>query len=199
MTPDGKKAAVGQPRPWRRSPSTPTSSTSTRLAQPSAIGNGHNDVHQLFMTKPGRRWSLTVPGGMGTLRENGAEPEMGRRAASARARQEPRFTDDHLVLCAVRGGRTRSAAFKFVEFLLRPENRRGASSHCRRVKSAAKMPRFPPPSTSPGRRAAARSPVPVTDQASARSPISSAMPCSRCSPAERRTAEDDAAADQQAF
>jgi len=141
LTPDGKKSAFAQPESVAALRFYTDLLVKHKAAQPSAMANGLNDVNQLFMT--GRAGMIIDgPWRQGTLREQAPTLNWALAQLPPAAGKTPRFLTSSWYYTLFKGGRNQEAAFKFVEFLLRPENMARSVVTLPGRRSAARDPRF---------------------------------------------------------
>ena len=112
-----------------------------KAAQPSAMANGLNDVNQLFMT--GKvAMIIDGPWRQGSLREQAPNLKWSVAQLPPAAGKTPRYLTSSWYYTMFKGGKNQEAAFRFVEFLLRPENMAKSVVTLPARKSAARDPRF---------------------------------------------------------
>lgn len=141
LTPDGKKSAFAQPESVAALRFYTDLLVKHKAAQPSAMANGLNDVNQLFMT--GRAGMIIDgPWRQGTLREQAPTLNWALAQLPPAAGKTPRYLTSSWYYTLFKGGRNQEAAFKFVEFLLRPENMARSVVTLPGRRSAARDPRF---------------------------------------------------------
>jgi multiple sugar transport system substrate-binding protein len=141
LTPDGKKSAFAQPESVAALRFYTDLLVKHKAAQPSAMANGLNDVNQLFMT--GRAGMIIDgPWRQGTLREQAPTLNFALAQLPPAAGKTPRYLTSSWYYTLFKGGRNQDAAFRFVEFLLRPENMAKSVVTLPGRKSAARDPRF---------------------------------------------------------
>ena len=121
LTPDGKKSAFAQPESVAALKFYTDLLVKHKATQPSAMANGLNDVNQLFMT--GRAGMIIDgPWRQGSLREQAPNLKWAVAQLPPAAGKTPRYLTSSWYYTLFKGGRNQDAAFKFVDFLLRPEN-----------------------------------------------------------------------------
>ena len=148
LTPDGKKSAFGQPDSVAALRFYTDLLVKYKAAQPSAMANGLNDVNQLFMT--GRAGMIIDgPWRQGTLREQAPNLKWSLGQLPPAAGKSPRYLTSSWYYTLFKGGRNQEAAFKFVDFLLKPENMAKSVVTLPARKSAARDPRFATPAYKP--------------------------------------------------
>ena len=148
LTPDGKKSAFGQPDAVAALRFYTDLLVKYKAAQPSAMANGLNDVNQLFMT--GRAGMIIDgPWRQGTLREQAPNLKWSLGQLPPAAGKTPRYLTSSWYYTLFKGGRNQEAAFKFVDFLLKPENMARSVVTLPARKSAALDPRFATPAYKP--------------------------------------------------
>lgn len=148
LTPDGKKSAFGQPDAVAALRFYTDLLVKFKAAQPSAMANGLNDVNQLFMT--GRAGMIIDgPWRQGTLREQAPNLKWSLGQLPPAAGKTPRYLTSSWYYTLFKGGRNQEAAFKFVDFLLKPENMARSVVTLPARKSAALDPRFATPAYKP--------------------------------------------------
>jgi multiple sugar transport system substrate-binding protein len=148
LTPDGKKSAFGQPDAVAALRFYTDLLVKYKAAQPSAMANGLNDVNQLFMT--GRAGMIIDgPWRQGTLREQAPNLKWSLGQLPPAAGKMPRYLTSSWYYTLFKGGRNQEAAFKFVDFLLKPENMAKSVVTLPARKSAARDPRFATPAYKP--------------------------------------------------
>jgi len=141
LTPDGKKSAFGQPDAIAALRFYTDLLVKYKAAQPSAMANGLNDVNQLFMT--GRAGMIVDgPWRQGTLKEQAPNLKWSLGQLPPAAGKTPRYLTSSWYYTLFKGGRNQEAAFKFVDFLLKPENMARSVVTLPARKSAARDPRF---------------------------------------------------------
>jgi multiple sugar transport system substrate-binding protein len=141
LTPDGRKSAFAQPESVAALRFYTDLLVKHKAAQPSAMANGLNDVNQLFMT--GRAGMIIDgPWRQGTLREQAPTLNFALAQLPPAAGKSPRYLTSSWYYTLFKGGRNPDAAFRFVEFLLRPENMARSVVTLPGRKSAARDPRF---------------------------------------------------------
>ena len=141
LTPDGRKSAFAQPESVAALRFYTDLLVKHKAAQPSAMANGLNDVNQLFMT--GRAGMIIDgPWRQGSLREQAPNLKWSVAQLPPAAGKSPRYLTSSWYYTLFRGGRNQEAAFKFVEFLLRPENMAKSVVTLPGRKSAARDARF---------------------------------------------------------
>jgi multiple sugar transport system substrate-binding protein len=148
LTPDGKKSAFGQPDAVAALRFYTDLLVKYKAAQPSAMANGLNDVNQLFMT--GRAGMIIDgPWRQGTLKEQAPNLKWSLGQLPPAAGKTPRYLTSSWYYTLFKGGRNQEAAFKFVDFLLKPENMARSVVTLPARKSAARDPRFATPAYKP--------------------------------------------------
>ena len=148
LMPDGKKSAFGQPDSVAALRFYTDLLVKYKAAQPSAMANGLNDVNQLFMT--GRAGMIIDgPWRQGTLREQAPNLKWSLGQLPPAAGKSPRYLTSSWYYTLFKGGRNQEAAFKFVDFLLKPENMAKSVVTLPARKSAARDPRFATPAYKP--------------------------------------------------
>ena len=148
LTPDGKKSAFGQPDAVAALRFYTDLLVKYKAAQPSAMANGLNDVNQLFMT--GRAGMIIDgPWRQGTLKEQAPNLKWSLGQLPPAAGKTPRYLTSSWYYTLFKGGRNQEAAFKFVDFLLKPENMAKSVVTLPARKSAARDPRFATPAYKP--------------------------------------------------
>jgi multiple sugar transport system substrate-binding protein len=148
LTPDGKKSAFGQPDAVAALRFYTDLLVKYKAAQPSAMANGLNDVNQLFMT--GRAGMIIDgPWRQGTLREQAPNLKWSLGQLPPATGKSPRYLTSSWYFTLFKGGRNQEAAFKFVDFLLKPENMAKSVVTLPARKSAARDPRFATPAYKP--------------------------------------------------
>ena len=141
LTADGKKSAFAQPDSVAALRFYTDLLVKHKAAQPSAMANGLNDVNQLFMT--GRvGMIIDGPWRQGTLREQAPNLKWALAELPPAAGKAPRFLTSSWYYTLFKGGKNQEAAFRFVEFLVRPENMAKSVVTLPARKSAARDPRF---------------------------------------------------------
>jgi ABC-type glycerol-3-phosphate transport system substrate-binding protein len=141
LTPDGKKSAFAQPNSVAALRFYTDLLVKHKAAQPSAMANGLNDVNQLFMT--GRvGMIIDGPWRQGSLREQAPNLKWAVAQLPPAAGKAPRYLTSSWYYTLFKGGKNPDAAFRFVEFLLRPENMAKSVVTLPARKSAAADPRF---------------------------------------------------------
>jgi multiple sugar transport system substrate-binding protein len=121
LTPDGKRSAFGQPEAVAALRFYTDLLVKHKAAQASAMANGLNDVNQLFMT--GRAGMIVDgPWRAGTLREQAPNLKWAVAQFPPAAGKTPRYLTSSWYYSLFKGGRNQAETFRFVEFLLRPEN-----------------------------------------------------------------------------
>jgi len=141
LTADGKKSAFAQPNSVAALRFYTDLLVKHKAAQPSAMANGLNDVNQLFMT--GRvGMIIDGPWRQGSLREQAPNLKWAVAQLPPAAGKTPRYLTSSWYYTLFKGGKNPDAAFRFVEFLLRPENMARSVVTLPARKSAAADPRF---------------------------------------------------------
>ena len=112
------------------------------------MANGLNDVNQLFMTG---RASMIVDGPwrQGSLREQAPTLKWAVAQVPPAAGKSPRYLTSSWYYTLFKGGKNQEAAFKFVDFLVKPENMARSVVTLPARKSAARDPRFATPEYKP--------------------------------------------------
>lgn len=148
LTPDGRRSAFGAPQGVAALRFYTDLLVRHHAAQPSAIANGLNDVNQLFMAG---RASMIIDGQwrMGTLREHAPNLRWSVAQLPPAAGLAPRFLTSSWYYALFRGGQHQEETFRFVEFLLRPENMARSVVTLPARRSAAANPRFATPDYAP--------------------------------------------------
>ena len=141
LTPDGKKSAFAQPNSVAALRFYTDLLVKHKAAQPSAMANGLNDVNQLFMT--GKvAMIIDGPWRQGSLREQAPNLKWAVAQLPPAAGKSPRYLTSSWYYTLFKGGKNQEAAFRFVEFLTRPENMARSVVTLPARKSAARDPRF---------------------------------------------------------
>lgn len=141
LTPDGKKSAFAQPESVAALRFYTDLLVKHKAAQPSALANGLNDVNQLFMT--GRAGMIIDgPWRQGSLREQAPTLKWSVAQLPPATGKAPRYLTSSWYYTLFKGGRNQTEAFKFVDYLLRPENMARSVVTLPARKSAARDPRF---------------------------------------------------------
>jgi ABC-type glycerol-3-phosphate transport system substrate-binding protein len=141
LTPDGKKSAFNQPEAVEALRFYTDLLVKHKAAQPSAMANGLNDVNQLFMAG---KVSMIIDGPwrMGTLREQAPNLKWAVAQLPPAAGKNPRFLTSSWYYAMFKGGKNQDETFRFVQFLLQPENMAKSVVTLPARKSAAQNPRF---------------------------------------------------------
>ena len=148
LTPDGKKSAFGQPESVAALRFYTDLLVKYKAAQPSAMANGLNDVNQLFMT--GRAGMIIDgPWRQGSLLEQAPNLKWAVAQLPPVAGKAPRYLTSSWYYALFKGGRNQAETFKFVEFLLKPENMAKSVVTLPARKSASRDPRFATPAYKP--------------------------------------------------
>lgn len=135
-----------------------------KVVQPSAIGNSHNDVRQLFMTQQ-VAMMIDGPWARGTLKEMAPTVKWSVGQIPRVGTQKPRFTMSSWYYVVFAPNRGQEDSKKFVKFLLQPENMARSVVTIPGRKSAAAMPRYQTPDWKPWVEAAPYGePLPITDK-----------------------------------
>jgi multiple sugar transport system substrate-binding protein len=135
-----------------------------KVVQPSAIGNSHNDVRQLFMTQQ-VAMMIDGPWARGTLKEMAPSVKWSVGQIPRVGNQKPRFTMSSWYYVTFAPSTVRQESKKFVKFLLQPENMARSVVTIPGRKSAAVMARFQTPDWKPWIEAAPHGePLPITDK-----------------------------------
>ena len=164
LTPDGKKAAVNDAAGVAALTFYTDLLNKHAIAQPSAIGNGHGDVRQLFMTKQVAMF-IDGPWARGTLREMAPSVNWSVGQIPAAPGKQPRFTTTTWNYVIFEATQNKDAAWKFIEFLVRPENQSRSVVTLPARLSAAKTARFSTPDFEPWLAALPHGqPFPITDR-----------------------------------
>jgi multiple sugar transport system substrate-binding protein len=141
LTPDGKKSAFAQPESVAALRFYTDLLVKHKAAQPSAMANGLNDVNQLFMTgKVGM--IIDGPWRQGSLREQAPNLKWALAELPPVAGKAPRYLTSSWYYTVFKGSKNQDAAFRFIEFLVRPENMAKSVVTLPARKSAARDPRF---------------------------------------------------------
>ena len=141
LTSDGKKSAFAQPQSVAALRFYTDLLVKHKAAQPSALANGLNDVNQLFMT--GRAGMIIDgPWRQGSLREQAPNLKWAVAQLPPAAGKAPRYLTSSWYYTLFKGSRNQAEAFKFITFLLRPENMAKSVVTLPARKSAARNPRF---------------------------------------------------------
>lgn len=141
LTPDGRKSAFAAPDSVAALRFYTDLLIKHKAAQPSAMANGLNDVNQLFMTG---RASMIVDGPwrQGSLREQAPTLKWAVAQVPPAAGKSPRYLTSSWYYTLFKGGKNQEAAFRFVDFLVKPENMARSVVTLPARKSAARDPRF---------------------------------------------------------
>jgi multiple sugar transport system substrate-binding protein len=135
-----------------------------KVVQPSAIGNSHNDVRQLFMTQQ-VAMMIDGPWARGTLKEMAPAVKWSVGQIPRVGSLKPRFTMSSWYYVAFAPSQVREESKKFVKFLLEPENMARSVVTIPGRKSAAAMARFQTPDWKPWIEAAPYGePLPISDK-----------------------------------
>lgn len=138
--------------------------TKHKVVQPSAIGNSHNDVRQLFMTQQ-VAMMIDGPWARGTLKEMAPTVKWSVGQIPRVGNQKPRFTMSSWYYVAFAPGKAQGESKKFVKYLLQPENMARSVVTIPGRKSAAAMARFQTPDWKPWIEAAPHGePLPITEK-----------------------------------
>lgn len=164
LTADGKHSAFGQPEAVQALQFYGDLLNKYHGAQTSALGNGMNDVNQLFQTQ---QVAMIIDGPwlQGTLRE--MVPNLKWKVAQMppAAGKSPRFLSSSWYYTMFQAGRAKPEAFKLIEYATRPENMAKSVVTLPARKSAAKDARFAGPEFAPWIEAVPNAvPFPVTDK-----------------------------------
>ena len=148
LTPDGKKSAFGQPNAVAALKFYTDLLVRHKAAQPSAMANGINDVNQLFLTG---RCAMIVDGPwrQGSLREQAPNLKWAVAPMPPAAGKAQRLLTSSWYYAQFKGGKNQAETFRFVEFLLKPENMARSVVTLPGRKSAAKDARFSAPAFAP--------------------------------------------------
>ena len=148
LTADGKKSAFGQKEAVDALRFYTDLLVKHKAAQPSAMANGINDVNQLFLTG---RAAMIVDGPwrQGSLREQAPNLKWAVAPMPPAAGKQTRLLTSSWYYTMFRGAKNQAETFKFVEFLLRPENMARSVVTLPARKSAATNARFAAPAYAP--------------------------------------------------
>jgi multiple sugar transport system substrate-binding protein len=164
LGPDGKKAAVNDANGVAALTFYTDLLNKHAIAQPSAVGNGHNDVRQLFLTKQ-VAMIIDGPWARGTLREMAPSLNWSVGRIPAAPGKAPRFTTTTWNYVVFDGGQNKDAAWKLIEFLVRPENQARSVVTLPARQSAARTARFAAAEFEPWLAALPHGqPFPITDR-----------------------------------
>ena len=141
ITPDGKKAAINTPEAVQALTFYTDLLNKHGIAQPSAISDGLNEVRQLFLTKQ-VAMMIDGPWARGTIREMAPTVNWSVGRFPAVPGNEPAFTTTTWNYVLFDNSRNKDAAWKLIEYLVRPENQARSVVSLPARQSAAKMPRF---------------------------------------------------------
>lgn len=141
LSPDGKKAVVNDANGVAALAFYTDLLLKHGIAQPSALGNGHNDVRQLFMTKQ-VAMIIDGPWARGTLREMAPTLHWSVGRIPAAPGKEPRFTMTSWHYATFAAGKNQEAVARLVAYLVQPENQSRSVVTLPARRSAAAMPRF---------------------------------------------------------
>ena len=141
ITPDGKKAAINTPEAVAALTFYTDLLNKHRIAQPSAMSDGLNEVKQLFMTKQ-VAMMIDGPWARGTLREMAPTVNWSVARFPSVPGKEPAFTTTTWNYVLFDNSQNKDAAWKFIDFLVKPENQSRSVVSLPARQSAAKMPRF---------------------------------------------------------
>ena len=141
LSPDGKKAVVNDANGVAALTFYTDLLLKHGIAQPSAVGNNHNDVRQLFMT---RQVAMIIDGpwARGTLREMAPTLNWSVGRIPAAPGREPRFTMTSWHYTTFAQGKNQEAVARLVAYLVRPENQARSVVTLPARQSAAALPRF---------------------------------------------------------
>lgn len=148
LTPDGRKSAFAQPESIAALRFYTDLLVKHKAAQPSAMANGLNDVNQLFLTG---RAAMIIDGPWrgGSLREQAPNLQWAVAQLPPAAGKSPRYLTSSWYYAMFKGGRNQTEAFRFVEFLLKPENMARSVVTLPARRSAARDARFATPAYAP--------------------------------------------------
>lgn len=134
------------------------------IAQPSAIGNSHGDVRQLFMTNQ-VAMIIDGPWARGTLREMAPNVNWSVGQIPAADGEEPRFTTTSWYYTVFEASENKDEVWDFIAYLTETENMSAGVVTLPARKSAAETERFQDPEYDPWIAALPYGePFPVTDQ-----------------------------------
>jgi multiple sugar transport system substrate-binding protein len=148
LTADGKKSAFGDADAVSALKFYTDLLVRHKASQPSAMANGLNDVNQLFLTG---RVAMIVDGPwrQGSLREQAPNLKWAVAPMPPAAGKAQRLLTSSWYYAPFKGGKNHAETFKFVEFLLKPENMAKSVVTLPGRKSAAKDARFSSPDYAP--------------------------------------------------
>ena len=141
ITPDGKKAAINTPEAVAALTFYTDLLNKHGIAQPSAISDGLNEVRQLFLTKQ-VAMMIDGPWARGTLREMAPTLNWSVGRFPAVPGKEPAFTTTTWNYVLFDNSQNKDAAWKLIEYLVKPENQARSVVSLPARQSAAKMPRY---------------------------------------------------------
>jgi multiple sugar transport system substrate-binding protein len=161
---DGKTAAINEEAGVKALQFYGDLLTKYKVVQPSALGNSHNDVRQLFMTGQ-VAMMIDGPWARGTLKEMAPTLKWSVGQIPQVGSLRPRFTMSSWYYVVFAPSTVRGEDKQFVKYLLQPENMARSVVTIPGRKSAAAMPRFQTPDWRPWIEAAPYGePLPITDK-----------------------------------
>lgn len=164
LTPDGAKAAINSPEGVAALQFYGDLLTKHKVAQPSALANGNNDVRQLLMTGQ-VAMMIDGPWARGTLKQMAPSLNWSVGQIPAVEGKKPRFTMSSWYYVLFSQSEVKDEVKKFISYLLEPENMARSVVTIPGRKSAAAMPRFQSPDWQPWVKAAPYGePLPITDK-----------------------------------
>jgi ABC-type glycerol-3-phosphate transport system substrate-binding protein len=164
ITADGKRSAFAQSESVAALKFYTGLLVTHQAAQPSALANGLNDVNQLFMT--GRvAMIIDGPWRQGSLREQAPNLNWAVAQLPPAAGKTPSSLGSSWYYAMFKGAKNQDETFKFVDFLVKPENMARSVVTLPARKSAARNPRFETAAYKPWVEAVPNAvPFPVTDK-----------------------------------